>query len=71
MVCLAIVLGLIVAYFATTIEFTNAFGQSEEETIRLHSIPTPEEGADVDEVKEKWLIAFSILLNDANSNTNN
>jgi hypothetical protein len=71
MVGLVIVLSLIVAYFVTTIEFTNAFGQSEEETIRLYSIPTPEEGADVDEVKEQWLIAFSILLNEANSNTNN
>jgi len=47
------------------------FGQSEEETIRLYSILTPEEGADIDEVKEQWFIAFSILLNEANSNTNN
>lgn len=43
MIGLVIVLGLVVTYFTTTLESTNAFGQSE--TIRLHSIPTPEEKA--------------------------
>lgn len=63
MIGLVIVLGLIVTYFTTTLESTNAFEQSE--TIRLHSIPAPEEKATGGEVKEQWLVAFSMLLNES------
>lgn len=63
---LVIVLGLIVTYFTTPLESTDAFGQSE--TIHLHSIPTPEEKATGGEVKEQWFVAFSTLLNEVDRN---
>jgi hypothetical protein len=69
MIGLAIVFGLIivvvVSYFATIIEFQKTFGQSEE--IRLESIHTPEQKAEVENVKEQWLVGFNKLLNELNS----
>jgi hypothetical protein len=69
MIGLAIVLGLlliiVVSYFATMMEFHKTFGQSEE--IRLESIQTPEQKAEVENVKDQWLVGFNKLLNELNS----
>ncbi|MGH9982715.1 MAG: hypothetical protein ACRD8W_02015 [Nitrososphaeraceae archaeon] len=68
MIGLAIVLGLlliVVSYLATMTEFSKTFGQSEE--IRLQSIQTPEQKAEVESVKEQWLAGFNKLLNEFNS----
>lgn len=69
MIGLVILLSVIGSYFVMTIDLMNAIGQSEGRTIRLQSIPTPEERADSGKVKEQWFEDFSELLNESTNNS--
>jgi predicted membrane protein len=66
MIVFAIVLGLIVVvYFATALQVTKAYGQSEGEPIRLQSVKTPEQKEVDEKVKAQWLADFNILLEES------
>jgi hypothetical protein len=76
MIGLAIVLGLIIIiYFATTLDVTKADEESqhedeEDKTIHLTNIPTPEQKATDEKLKEQWLSNFSQLIRESNNNNN-
>jgi hypothetical protein len=75
MIGFAIVLGLIIiVYFATTLDITKADEESqhedeEDKTIHLTNIPTPEQKATDEKLKEQWLSNFGQLIRESNNNT--
>lgn len=76
MIGLANVLGLIIiVYFATTLDVTKADEESqhedeEDKTIQLTNIPTPEQKATDETLKEQWLSNFNQLIRESNNNNN-
>ena len=66
MIGLAIVLLLIVAYFASTTDIVKAY---EEKIIHLEANQTPEQKSAVEALKEQWLADFNRLLNGSNNGT--
>jgi hypothetical protein len=72
MIGLAIVIGLIaIICFATTLDITKAYEESQEDkTIHLTDIPTPEQKATDEKLKEKWQSDFNQLLKESNNGDN-
>jgi hypothetical protein len=73
MISLAIALGLIlIVYFETTPNTTKADEESQEDeedkTIHLTNIPTQEQKATDEKLKEQWLSNFSQLNRKSNNN---
>jgi hypothetical protein len=73
MIGLAIALGLIlIVYFETTPNTTKADEESQEDeedkTIHLTNIPTQEQKATDEKLKEQWLSNFSQLIRESNNN---
>lgn len=66
MIGLAIVLLLIVAYFAFTTDIVKAI---EEKIIHFEANQTPEQKSAVEALKEQWLADFNRLLNESNNGT--
>jgi hypothetical protein len=67
MIGLAIVLLLIVAYFASTTDIVKAYEESER--IILEANQTPEQKSVIEALKEQWLADFNRLLNESNNGT--
>ena len=70
MIGLAIVLLLIVAYFASTTDIVKAYEESER-IIHLEAKQTPEQKSAIEALKEQWLADFNRLLNESNNGTPN
>ncbi len=70
MISLAIVLLLIVAYFASTTDIVKAYEESER-IIHLEANQTPEQKSVIEALKEQWLADFNRLLNESNNGTPN
>ena len=68
MIGLAIVLLLIVTYFASTTDIAKAYEESEK-IIHLEANQTPQQKAAVEALKEQWLADFNRLLNESNNRT--
>ena len=70
MISLAIVLLLIVAYFASTTDIVKAYEESER-IIHLEANQTPEQKSVTEALKEQWLADFNRLVNESNNGTPN